>query len=123
MSGPSAGVYDPVKALFEKPVRGGTVSGEPTQDTWATFTSRHIRFLQKPTMDARREASVQKQQVSRDLLVIKCRRDSKTELIQVDMRMTHRGNVWQIVGVDNIDYSQDEVQLLCQRVNLPTTQP
>lgn len=121
MSGPFAGGYDPNKAAFYSPVRGETASGEPTTASWALFIKRYVKILQKPTMDANRELTVAKQQVSRNLAVFRCRRDSKSEAVQVDMRMVHRGVHWNIVGIDYIDYAQDEIQFLAESVTIPTT--
>jgi hypothetical protein len=121
MSGPFAGSYDPVQGTFLSPVRGETASGEPLTDSWEPYCKRYVRFLQKQSMDANREQLVAKQQVSRSLLVFRCRRDSKTESIQPDMKFFHRGRMWNIVGIDVIDYVQDEVQFLAENVLTPIT--
>lgn len=119
MTGPSAGSYDPVPAVFLLPQRGETEAGEPTHVTYTTFCRRYVRFMMKATFDANRETAERGQLVSQDMLVFRARRDSRTEQIGPTFLVEHRGQTWQIVGVNQLDYAFDEVEFLAKRVNQP----
>lgn len=121
MSGPAAGSYDPVKATFLSPVRGETDAGEPKRTTWVSYCQRYVRVMPKTSFDSRREVKVAKQETAKDITGYRMRRDTKTEAIQVDMIMQHRGIQWEIVGIDFPPNELDEMVILCQRVNTPVT--
>jgi head-tail adaptor len=112
-------MYDPVQAVVKTPQRASTANGEPTTDEYVEFCRRHLRFMPKANKDGNREVFSQHAQQSTDIIVFRMRRDVKTEAIPPTARVEWRGQVWNITGVDQIDYALDEVQFVAERLNPP----
>lgn len=112
MSGPLSGRYDPVKAEFSSVE---AVKSPYTNDADMVPTAqfkRHIRLMVKTTLDAKREIVIQEKTESRDMIVIRVRRDSRTEQINSTWQYTHRGRLYQIIGSNPVDYALGELEFL-----------
>lgn len=113
--GPQSGLYDAKKADFYAPVRVRDSTTHESNVTFPAITcSRYIRFLRS----LGREGVTLNQAISDTQVVIRIRRDSGSEQIKPDWKMTHAGLNYGIVAINPIPRERDEVEIVCDRINL-----
>lgn len=110
MSGPSAGWFDPIDAVFKAPSYG-VKHGEPSNSVPVDFFKGPIRF---PRNQFGREQIIQNQTVSTNSVFIRVRRNRITEQITAEMTIHHRGKVYGIIAPYTADYLTDELEFVCQ---------
>lgn len=117
MTAPSGGQYEPVNCTVYRPTLS-VDNGEPVTDPHATdgtliYTGR-IRFVRQVYG---REAISQGRVDSTNQVYIRMNRNVKTVSITPDMTIHHRGNVYGIIGINDIPYTDDEIEFICQTRN------
>lgn len=117
MTGPAAGLYDPIKAIFYSPNRGTAANGEPDIASFTEQFRRHIRWLSM----ANREALVQRQTNSINVILFRVRRDSASQQIRPDWELEHTENGvvrrYGVTGINPIDYGTDELEFAARGIH------
>lgn len=111
MSGPAAGSYDPVKAVFYLVSDGTNAAGEPTV-TQAEYCRRHIRFMTALSRSRTGERIQQQTIHNPSSTVIRLRQDSVSELITTKMFVMHRSRWYGIDSITPVHYEYDELEIM-----------